>query len=605
MRTVSTGSKISHYRILEKLGEGGMGVLYKADDIRLKRRVALKFVRPDLTRQPKAKERLFREAQTTSRLDHPNTCTVFEIGETDEGQLYIVMPYYDGTTLRTRLERGRLSLGESVSIVRQIAEGLSAAHEQGVVHRDIKPENILLTHKGQVKILDFGIAKMGGGTTQTTGLTTLGTLLYMSPEQARIEKTDARSDLFSMAVVFYEMLTGEHPFKADHHLAILYAIAHLDPPLPSDLNPEITPELEELVFKSLAKEPEHRIATASEFLSLLPAAAPHWGDTPTPPIVRPHAGRAHRKRTRKTKSGSQTILIVEDDPSIAFGIKELLEAESYRALVAADGKTGLDQCLSIMPDLILLDIQLPSMNGLEVCRQVRANGFASPIVMLTSKTDNIDKVVGLEVGADDYITKPFDAHELLARIRANLRQHVRVTQKPTQRKDTHARRLATVMFTDMKDFAKKMNRDETSAIRQLKVHNQKLERAIRKFGGEVVEVIGDAFFVSFGSATKAVNCAIAIQHDLRNHNKNRVAADKILVRIGLHLGEVTHEGDRLRGNTVNIAARLQQLAPAGAILTSKAIYDAVHSSLNVQLVRLGAKDLKNIKEQVVTYRIKL
>jgi serine/threonine protein kinase len=190
------GRTVSHYRIVEKLGGGGMGIVYKAEDLRLKRMVALKFLPPEHTRDPDAKQRLVHEAQAASALDHTNICTVHEIDETPDGQLFLAMAYYPGETLKKRIDRGPLEIDEAIDIGIQVAQGLARAHESGIVHRDIKPANIMLGSRGEVKIVDFGLAKRPDQTGLTQTGTTLGTIAYMSPEQTRGAEADARSDVW-------------------------------------------------------------------------------------------------------------------------------------------------------------------------------------------------------------------------------------------------------------------------------------------------------------------------------------------------------------------------------------------------------------------------
>ena len=195
------GSTVSHYEILEKLGGGGMGFVYKARDIKLERLVALKFLPPAWSQDPQAKQRFIHEAKSASALQHPNICTIHEIDETDDGQLFIVMDYYDGKTLKQLIEEKNLNLDELMNILNQIAAGLQNAHSRSIVHRDIKPANILITSDGYVKILDFGLAKFSGQTRLTRESSTLGTIQYMSPEQARGEEVDHRSDIFPPGIV--------------------------------------------------------------------------------------------------------------------------------------------------------------------------------------------------------------------------------------------------------------------------------------------------------------------------------------------------------------------------------------------------------------------
>ena len=252
------GKTVSHYKILEHLGGGGMGVVYKAQDLKLDRPVALKFLPPDLTRDPEAKQRFIHEAQAASSLDHPNICDVHDIGETEEGQIFIVMAYYEGETLKKKIERGPLKIGDALDIANQVAQGLTKAHEHGITHRDIKPANIMITADGVPKVVDFGLAKLSGRTMLTKTGSTLGTAAYMSPEQARGEPADHRTDIWSLGVVLYEMLTGKRPFEADYENALLYSILNAEPEPITGIRTGISMELERIVQKCLQKLPSGR-----------------------------------------------------------------------------------------------------------------------------------------------------------------------------------------------------------------------------------------------------------------------------------------------------------------------------------------------------------
>ncbi len=262
---IKTGSVISEkYQIIDVLGRGGMGVVYVAQDTRLKRTVALKFLPPELTQVSEARERFTQEARAASALDHNNICTVYEIGETDKGRVYISMAYYGGASLKDRISKGPLDVDESVNIALQLAEGLQRAHEKGIIHRDIKPANILFTQEGVPKLLDFGLAKLGGEVRLTKVGTTMGTVAYMSPEQARGEEADQRSDIYSFGVVLYEMLGGQLPFKGEHEQAIVYSLLHEQPRPLTELVPEIPISIEQVVAKALEKKPEDRYQTMQE-----------------------------------------------------------------------------------------------------------------------------------------------------------------------------------------------------------------------------------------------------------------------------------------------------------------------------------------------------
>ena len=258
---------ISHYKILEKLGEGGMGVVYKAEDTKLKRTVALKFLPPDLTRDAEAKKRFIQEAQAAAALEHNNICNIYEINETKEGRTFIVMACYEGEILKDKIKRGPLKLEETVDIALQIAQGLEKAHKKGIVHRDIKPANIFITEDGVAKILDFGLAKLAGPTQLTKTGTTLGTVSYMSPEQAKGEKVDHRTDIWSLGVVLYEMLTGQLPFKGDYEQALIYSILNENPLSIKKLSPGLSEEVENILFKLLEKKQEDRHQHCKEIIT--------------------------------------------------------------------------------------------------------------------------------------------------------------------------------------------------------------------------------------------------------------------------------------------------------------------------------------------------
>src|SRR4030066_728584 len=261
------GKTISHYKILDKLGEGGMGVVYKAQDTKLDRTVALKFLPPHVASNPEEKQRFFQEARSASALNHPNITVIYEIDEAD-AQVYIAMEYIEGKTLNKLIEKEPLALKKVLDIAIQACDGLAAAHKKGMVHRDIKSDNIMVTSEGQVKITDFGLAKFRGQDRITQLGTTLGTAAFMSPEQASGEEVDQRSDIFSFGVVLYEMLTSKLPFGGEHHSAIIYSILNEEPQPLARFNNKVPPQIERIISKALAKDKEERYQHLSERLAV-------------------------------------------------------------------------------------------------------------------------------------------------------------------------------------------------------------------------------------------------------------------------------------------------------------------------------------------------
>ncbi|HYW50506.1 MAG TPA: tetratricopeptide repeat protein [Gemmatimonadaceae bacterium] len=270
----------SRYRIIGRVGGGGMGVVYRARDERLERDIALKFLSPHLSTDEVAKRRFLVEARAAAAIEHPNICTVHEIGDTEDGQLYIVMACYDGETLDRHIARGPLPLAEALRIAGEMSRGLGKAHDRGIVHRDIKPANVMITSDGLVKILDFGIAKLTDvALTQTVGA--IGTVAYMSPEQAFGETVDHRTDIWSLGVVLYEMLSGVRPFRGPGEQAVLVAALASEPEPVGSLRPGIPKAVDDVIRRAIAKRAEDRFANAAELLSALAACAPtREGDAP-------------------------------------------------------------------------------------------------------------------------------------------------------------------------------------------------------------------------------------------------------------------------------------------------------------------------------------
>ena len=385
------GQTISHYKIIEKLGEGGMGVVYKAHDEKLDRNVALKFISKAFATDEE-KKRFLREAQAAAAVEHPNICPIHEIDEAD-GRVFFVMAFVEGRTITEMVADGPLEFEQAASIVRQVASGLEEAHEHGIVHRDIKGQNIIVNSKGRATILDFGLVQRKGKTRLTATGTTLGTAAYMSPEQARGEETDARTDLWSLGVVLYEALTGLHPFDSEHDLATLYQIVNEEPEPLTKYRADVPLELERVVERALVKDRRERYQSAAEIVADLtapsgetrvvtgahrpearsrrwlvwPAAAAlaglaalgyFWsagGDASGPATLTPTAqalydqGQYYLQRYEQSENLDQAIGLFEDarreDPDSPLIEAGLAEAY-YRKYISTDDRKWLDGALN-------------------------------------------------------------------------------------------------------------------------------------------------------------------------------------------------------------------------------------------------------------------
>jgi eukaryotic-like serine/threonine-protein kinase len=306
-------ASISHYRGLEKIGGGGMGVVYKAEDIVLGRHVALKFLPDNFANDSTALERFRREARAASALNHPNICTIYEIAE-EGGRTFIAMELMDGETLKHLIQKGAVPIDRVIEVALDVADALAAAHEKGIIHRDIKPTNIFVTKRGNAKVLDFGLAKMlpvkefAGGAPESLQLTdglggALGTAAYMSPEQALGRAVDTRTDLFSFGTLLYEMCTGRSPFLGDTSGEVLIAIVQQAPVTPAQLNPDVPVGLATIIDRCLEKDPGRRYQHASEIRADLKAVQRNSSAETTAHSVRPRPGAsAHLRSTSRISS---------------------------------------------------------------------------------------------------------------------------------------------------------------------------------------------------------------------------------------------------------------------------------------------------------------
>ena len=299
------GHVVSHYKIVEKLGAGGMGTVYKAEDTRLKRDVALKFLPENLSFDLEAKTRFMHEAQAASALDHPNICNIHEIDQTDNGQLFLCMTLYDGDTLKRKIQENILAIDEVIEIAAQIATGLYRAHEAGIIHRDLKPANIMFTKDNDVKIVDFGLAKLSDQTDITKEGSPAGTIAYMSPEQTEGESVDLRTDIWAFGVILYEMLCGDRPFRGDYEQAVVYSILNENPISIQDLCSNVPGELVQIVNRCLMKESSDRFNSMNDIVNILQKMQPS-----SKRIIIPQDVKQAPKRSKRIPQTLTAIIVL-------------------------------------------------------------------------------------------------------------------------------------------------------------------------------------------------------------------------------------------------------------------------------------------------------
>ena len=386
---LSAGERVGPYEILGEVGAGGMGVVYRAEDTKLRRTVALKFLPREWSQDETAKERFVREAQAASAVDHPNICTVHAIESTDDGQLFIVMAYYAGQTLKQRLAQGALPLADALDITYQVAAGLAKAHDLGIVHRDIKPANVLITTDGLVKILDFGLAKFANEQSLTQTGTILGTIAYMSPEQSLGGEADSRSDVWSLGAALYEMLTGHVPFKADHPTATIHAIRFDDPPPLTAGGRKIPAGVAQVVTRALSKHPadryEHAKALATDLGTLLGRSQTgHSGAISA--IVLPAPARWYRGRIARAAvwvGAVVAVAVLAGPPTVRW----------LRAPVAASARTAPAQrYLAVLP---------ATLADQDVESRIFGRGLA---VTLAERLSSLSSSHGLQVASADSVS---------------------------------------------------------------------------------------------------------------------------------------------------------------------------------------------------------
>ena len=392
------GDIVSHYKIIEKLGRGGMGDVFKAEDTNLKRIVALKFLSPELTRDSLAESRFIREAQAASSLEHNNICNIHEIDKTAEGKLFVVMACYEGETLKERIERSPINITETLEIALQVCQGLKKAHGKDIVHRDIKPSNIFITSEGTVKIIDFGLAKLTGRTMLTVDNSTAGTVSFMSPEQVKGETVDRRTDVWALGIVIYNMITGLLPFCGDYDQAILYSILNQDPEPVTALRKGIPLELDRIVSKSLAKNPGERYQHVDEMLvdlrnlkdNLIPSLRSKTATSTLPKM-------SGRKRKIFLTGATGIVLAVLIFLGRSFFKSEVIVSEPKPiAVITFENQTGdksFDYLRKAIPNLLITSLE--QSKYLKVMTWERMRDVLKQ--MGKKDVDNIDKNLGFEL----------------------------------------------------------------------------------------------------------------------------------------------------------------------------------------------------------------
>lgn len=420
------GEEVGQYSVTEYIGGGGMGVVYKAEDKRLGRHAALKFMPSAVGFDPKARERFMREARSASALDHPNICTIYEVNETPGGDIYIAMAFYEGRTLEDYIEDGPVEVDEALRWSIDILDGLCAAHARGIVHRDMKPANVFVTHEGIVKVLDFGLAKTEDSAAVTQAGDVLGTASYMAPEQASGSAADHRVDIWAVGAILYELLAAQKPFPGAYPQAVIYGILNSDPEPLSGLRHGLPMQLVQAIEKALAKNSDKRYARAADFRDALTGVLQRKNArSQARELIEESAPAADviesAPVTMDTEDDVLHVLCVDDEPEL-----ELLMQQRFRRKIragewtfsfATDGRDALRK-LEGHPEIgiVLTDLNMPGMDGLTLLGELAELDRVIRTVVVSAYGDMEKIRTAMNRGAFDFVTKPVDFQDLEATI---------------------------------------------------------------------------------------------------------------------------------------------------------------------------------------------
>ncbi len=403
---VRAGTELAGYRIEELIGRGGMGVVYRAEQLHLGRTVALKLLVPELAEADGFRERFVREARTAAAIQHPNIVTVYDAGEAD-GLLYIAMQLVEGTDLATTLSReGALEPRRAIAILGQVADALDAAHALGIVHRDVKPGNVLLD-SSRAYLTDFGLTRTKSSKTALTVQGQfVGTVDYVPPEQIKGEPLDARTDVYALGCVLYHCLAGAVPFEKDSQVSVIYAHLQEEPPSLVSALPGLPRDLDAVIAKAMAKRQAERYESCAE---LIAAARTAIGEETAPPS----AGPAPAPLAPALK-----VLIADGDASVRAMIRVSLSAGRFEVLEADDGRKALELARRELPDLVFVDWGLTEVPCAELCGALRADARTAraKVVVLAGRAEALDGRAARAAGADDHIAKPFSSLQLLYKL---------------------------------------------------------------------------------------------------------------------------------------------------------------------------------------------